>query len=99
VTEIFDNTIMEYLDNNKNEEGFSEMAEEIEDFVAYFQRAWIGMIAGHNKARRPPMFSVSTWNKYDDILAERQITNNHCEGVCVVHLVIFKLPNFFLKIC
>jgi hypothetical protein len=70
VTEIFDNTIMEYLDSNKNKGGFSEMAEEIEDFVAYFQRAWIGMIAGRNKARRPPMFSVTTWNKYDDILAE-----------------------------
>jgi hypothetical protein len=81
VTDIFENHIMDYLDQNKMEEGFAENAEEIEDFVAYFQRAWIGMIAGRNKARRPPLFSISTWNKYEDILAERQITNNHCEGV------------------
>jgi hypothetical protein len=76
---------MEYLDANKNEEGFSEMAEEIEDFVAYFQYAWISMITGCNKACRPPLFSVSTGNKYDDILAERQITNNHCEGFLYIY--------------
>jgi hypothetical protein len=70
---MFENTIKEYLDANKNGEGFFDMVEEIRDFVAYFQYAWICMIAGCNKERRPPLFYISTWNKYDVILAELQI--------------------------
>jgi hypothetical protein len=38
--DMFENTIKEYLDANKNGEGFFDMVEEIRDFVAYFQYAW-----------------------------------------------------------
>ncbi len=34
MTDIFENNIMEYLDQIKMQKGFSEMAEKIEDFVA-----------------------------------------------------------------
>jgi hypothetical protein len=72
VTDIFDTIIMDYVDTNKETEA--------EDFVAYFQQTWTGMIAGRNRTRRPPMFEISTWNKYEDVLAEHKITNNSCKG-------------------
>ncbi len=28
-----------------------------------------------------PMLAVSTWNKFQDILSDQQITKNSCEGV------------------
>ncbi len=71
---------MDYVNANKETEGFIEYAEEVEDFLAYFQRTWTGMIAGRNRTHRPPMFEISTWNKYKDVLAELKITNNSCEG-------------------
>jgi hypothetical protein len=80
VTDIFDTIIMDYVDANKETEGFIEYAEEVEDLLAYFQRNWTGMIAGRNRTRRPPMFEISTWNKYEDVLADHKITNNICEG-------------------
>jgi hypothetical protein len=36
VTDMFENTVLEYLNANKNKEDFSETAQEIEDLVAYF---------------------------------------------------------------
>ncbi len=36
VTDMFENTVLEYLNANKNTEDFSEKAQEIEDLVAYF---------------------------------------------------------------
>ncbi len=36
VTDMFENTVLEYLDANKNKEDFSETAQEIKDLVAYF---------------------------------------------------------------
>ncbi len=81
VAEIIDTVLMDYLDNNRQEEGFKELAEELEGFISYFQQIWIGIVAGCNKTRRQPLFPVSTWNKYQDILTNQQITNNSCEGV------------------
>jgi hypothetical protein len=46
VTDIFEGIIMGYVDSHKDYEGFIEYAEEMEDFIAYFQRTWTGLIAG-----------------------------------------------------
>jgi hypothetical protein len=81
VGDIFDTVLMDYLDSHRQEEGFDDFAEELEDFVSYLQRTWIGLVAGRNRTRRQPMFAVSTWNKFQDILSDQQITNNSCEGV------------------
>jgi hypothetical protein len=85
ITDIFDGIIMDYVDSHKDCEGFIEYAEEVEAFIAYFQRTWTGLIAGRNRTRRHPMFDISTWNQYEDVLADRKITNNNCEGM-VYHL-------------
>jgi hypothetical protein len=36
VTEIFDTIITDYVDYNREMEGFIEYPEEVEDFIAYF---------------------------------------------------------------
>jgi hypothetical protein len=55
VAEMFDTVVMDYLDNYRQEVGFVELAEELEDFVSYIQRTWIGLVAGRNKTRRQPL--------------------------------------------
>jgi hypothetical protein len=35
VAEMFDTVVMDYFDNYRQEEGFEELAEELEDFVSY----------------------------------------------------------------
>jgi hypothetical protein len=34
-----------------------------------FCGSWMRMIAGHNKADRSPLCAISSWNKFEDILA------------------------------
>ncbi len=40
VMDFFDTIITDYVDPNKETEGFIEDAEEAGDFIAYFQRTW-----------------------------------------------------------
>jgi hypothetical protein len=60
VMDFFDTIITDYLDPNKETEGFIEDAEEAGDFIAYFQRTWAGVMTGRNSTRRQPLFDAST---------------------------------------
>ncbi len=75
--EFFITVIQDYVNENKDDEGFQEF----EDFLAYYERTWIGAHSGNRAGgRKAPQYALKAWNKYDDILEERPITNNSCEG-------------------
>ncbi len=49
VGDIFDTVLMDYLYSHRQEKGLEDFAEELEDFVSYLQRTWIGIVAGRNR--------------------------------------------------
>ncbi len=80
--EFFITVIPDYVNENKDDEGFQEFEEEIKDFLSFYERTWIGALSGNCAGgRKAPRYAIETWNKYKDILEERPITNNCCEGI------------------
>jgi hypothetical protein len=82
--DLWSNKILEYLEEHKEYEGFSDKWLEIQDFYSYVERTWVGSvhIRGKGKSVNPPLFPISSWNKYQDVLEDKPLTNNSCEGDC-----------------
>jgi hypothetical protein len=80
VEEAFETVVQSYLESSKEEEGFLHFTEELEDLQSYFERTYIGVVGGRQRTRRQPIFSIETWNKYQDIVDDVEITNNKMEG-------------------
>ncbi len=81
VGELFESVIMKYVTQQKDDDGFQDNEKQIDDFLSYFERTWVGALSGNRAGgRKAPRFALETWNKYEDVLEERPITNNMCEG-------------------
>jgi hypothetical protein len=80
VEEAFENVVQVYLETHKMDEGSEHFPEELEDLNSYFERTYIGAIGGRQRTRRQPIYTVSTWSKFQDILDDVEITNNRMEG-------------------
>jgi hypothetical protein len=81
VGELFESVIMEYVTQQKDDDGFQDNEEQIDDFLSYFERTWAGALSGNRAGgRKAPRFALETWNKYEDVVEKRPITNNTCEG-------------------
>ena len=50
------------------------------NFIAYFERTWIGTPKYKSKDRRPPIFSHDKWSCFDAVKAGDDTTTNTCEG-------------------
>ena len=83
VMDVFNNHVLEYLEMHKEEEAFVEFATEIQDLVVYVERTWVGSVRQLNKRQiiNPPLFPIKLWNMYESILANKEVTNNHVEGM------------------
>jgi hypothetical protein len=83
VMDVFNNHVLEYLELHKEEEAFVEFATEIQDLVVYVERTWVGSVRELNKRKKinPPLFPIKLWNMFESILADKEITNNHVEGM------------------
>ena len=53
---------------------------EIEDFLSYVERAYIGTLNQATGERRRPMFPISIWNTYQLVLDDEPMTNNSVES-------------------
>jgi hypothetical protein len=81
VGEILSSVIQDYVKEQKEDVGFQEYEEGIKDFLSYYERTWIGAPTGsHAGGRKVPRYYIESWNKYAEILEDRPITNNTCEG-------------------
>lgn len=80
VAEYYDTVVQDYVESKAEDEGFVYHQEEISSFLTYYERTWLGIIAGRNKTRRPPLNAIPWWNKYDAVVGGHQLTNNTCEG-------------------
>ncbi len=47
------------------------------NFMAYIMRTWIGR--GTGPQRKKPMFPIQSWNKHEDVIMDKLLTNNVVE--------------------
>jgi hypothetical protein len=60
--------------------GFQDDYEQVEMFLAYFEKTWLGSMNTRTWERRSPLFAHSLWNKYQAVLDEDVLTSNAAEG-------------------
>jgi hypothetical protein len=82
VATVYDKVIIEYLDQHIQE--WERAAERIDKFRKYVEETYIGKAvkteAGQAVERSSPLFSHECWNKYEDVIHGRALTNNISEG-------------------
>ena len=54
--------------------------ENVEDFLIYFEKTWIGLTNPRSGGRRNPRFPIHLWNKYTAVMDEEPTTTNSAEG-------------------
>ena len=69
-----------FFSEHEDDEGWNECTEELDDFLNYIERTWIGKVNPRSGQRKDPLFPIDTWNKHDDVLAGQQLTNNFFES-------------------
>ena len=55
-------------------EYFDDYSDEIDQFLSYVKRTWIG------RADRQPTYAHKTWNKHSEVVADKCLTNNVVES-------------------
>ena len=60
--------------------GFQDDYEQVEKFLEYFERTWLGSINSRTWERRAPLFAHSLWSKYQAVLDNDVLTSNAAEG-------------------
>ena len=53
----------------------AEYPEELDDFITYFERTWVG-----RRGRRRPLYDIHRWNQRERVLQGLMTTNNNVEG-------------------
>jgi hypothetical protein len=80
VQQLYEDVVLCYIDDNRDDpETFAGQEEAVADFIAYFEKTWIGRSYGRT-SRRPPLFGLETWNHYQSCVDGSSTTNNACEG-------------------
>ncbi|CAF4693073.1 unnamed protein product, partial [Rotaria socialis] len=76
-----------------------DFEDEVDDFLGYFEKIWIGKPEKRGTSRKKPLFPIEIWNVYDRAVANLPRSNNSIEGwhnafekrVAIVHPTITKL--------
>ena len=80
IPEYYDTVVQDYLESQEEKPEFQDHQEEISAFLSYFERTWLGVIAGRNRTRRAPLISIGLWSKHEAVVGGYKLTNNTCEG-------------------
>ncbi|XP_023344961.1 uncharacterized protein LOC111714145 [Eurytemora carolleeae] len=59
---------------------FEDNSDQVDLFLEYFEKTWIGPLNWRTGARRNPIFPHAVWNKYETILSDDPLTSNAAEG-------------------
>ncbi len=81
VVHAYDTVVLDFYDNHRNDESWTEMSYEIDQFLAYFERTWVGSKShSRSNVRREPLFAHSNWNKHQAVMDGEALTNNFSES-------------------
>ena len=59
---------------------FEDYSDQVDLFLDYFEKTWIGALNWRTGARRNPIFPHAVWNKYETVLSDEPLTSNAAEG-------------------
>ena len=74
VTLAWDQVILPFFEENFVED------EDVESFIGYVEKAYIGRLNHRTGQRKKPMFPAETWNIHQRILNDQPTTNNSVEA-------------------
>ena len=74
VTLAWDEVILPFFEENFVED------EDVESFIGYVEKAYIGRLNHRTGQRKKPMFPAETWNIHQRILNDQPTTNNSVEA-------------------
>lgn len=61
-------------------DNLGDAGENVDEFLSYFEKTWIGALNWRTGARRAPMFPHSMWNKFQTVMSDDIMTSNAAEG-------------------
>ena len=107
VVQFYQEQIVDVIDSKLDQdEDWKEGHEELNDFMEYMDKTWIGKpIRGRPGARRSPLFDYKLWNQYQAFLEEEDVvTTNNCleswsrtwNGLMGVSPNVFKVISGFI---
>ena len=50
------------------------------EYLQYFEKTWIGCLNKRTQVCGKPLIAFQYWSKYDDVLQEKDLTNNSAEA-------------------
>ena len=74
VRNCFRDVVIPAFKELEKEEYFDDYSDEIDQFLSYVKRTWIG------RADRQPTYALKTWNKHSEVVADKCLTNNVVES-------------------
>jgi hypothetical protein len=82
IVTVYEEAVISYLNQHLHE--WKGAADRVINFRQYVETTYVGKeaeaSAGEARTRKPPLFSHSCWNKFEDVQQGRALTNNHSEG-------------------
>ena len=77
VSDAYKSVVLPQLRVVQDEPWYDDYQEGVDKFMAYHTSTYLGR--GTGPQRKEPFFPISSWNKYDDVLNDRRLTNNTVE--------------------
>ena len=62
------------------EPAWPEEKDEVDEFIEYFDKNFVGAINGRTGIRNQPRFPHTLWNKHDAVINDEFLTTNSAEG-------------------
>ena len=74
----------------------ADFSRALEDYIAYFERTWVGKINPRTQKRGRPVFKLEHWNHYSAVMSDSpELTNNKSESFNSQMKTIIPKKNFF----
>ena len=78
VLDVLDNFVLPVCPDAEEWDGDED---DLQDFINYLLKTWIGAIHARSGQRRYPMFRHEQWHKVDAVLNDEDTTTNCSEGL------------------
>ena len=80
IADYYEEGVLKFTESMTEDESWGEYEDEINKFIHYLEKTWIGRVLGRSNARQSPMFKYEMWNIHVDILDGSKFTSNSVEA-------------------
>ena len=62
IADYYEEGVLKFTESMTEDESWGEYEDEINKFIDYLEKTWIGRILGRSNARQSPMFKYEMWS-------------------------------------